>query len=156
MRYNTLEKFINLIIINSGCWGWLGSVDKDGYPIFSFSKYNNRTKRAQRLIYEICHGKFDSNLCVYHRCDNPICLNPEHLFLGTLDDNNKDCSKKGRTKNQNSNVTHCRNGHEFTNENTYIRKRKTGGRICKICCLNRSKNKYRILKCIQKEGLNGK
>lgn len=77
-----------------GCWEWTGCVDSKGYP-----KLRNHYKRvsAHRLSFEIFSGvKPSSSDCVCHRCDNPGCVNPEHLFVGTSSDNMKDMVRKGR------------------------------------------------------------
>lgn len=66
-----------------------GYKDKNGYGI-------KNGKRAHRIAYENYHGAFDKNLLVCHSCDNPPCINPLHLFLGTPKDNMQDKSKKGR------------------------------------------------------------
>ena len=65
------------------------------------------------------------------QCDNPPCVNPEHLFIGTRNINNKDRAAKGRTVTPNMNLTHCKRGHEFTPENTITR--ITGTRLCRTC-----------------------
>ena len=79
---------------NTGCWLWIGSSDPDGYG----SIYLNRKERhrAHRISYKAFNGDFDSNLLVCHQCDVPSCVNPDHLFLGTHQDNVKDMDKKGR------------------------------------------------------------
>jgi hypothetical protein len=71
-------------------------------------------------------------MCVCHRCDNRLCVNPEHLFLGTNADNVADRVRKGRTV-KGPRVTHCKHGHEYTAENTYHTRR--GSRLCRACAL---------------------
>lgn len=77
---------------NTGCWLWLGTI-KGGYGNVAFC---GRTMRTHRLAYELTHGPIPSGLCVCHRCDTPSCCNPDHLFLGTPNDNNQDKIRKGR------------------------------------------------------------
>lgn len=78
---------------NSGCWLWTGTADKGMYGMF----WNGKTMvRAHRFSYEMHFGTVPTGLHVLHRCDTPICVNPNHLFLGTQADNNKDRDTKGR------------------------------------------------------------
>lgn len=74
------------------CWLWLGS-RIHGYGNL---KYQGNAWVAHRLAWTISNGQIPSDLCVLHRCDNPPCCNPKHLFLGTRLDNNRDRMLKGR------------------------------------------------------------
>jgi len=79
-------------VTSSGCWQWNGAHDTRGY---GFVIYDGKRTRTHRLAYLLFKGPV-KNLCVCHRCDNPPCINPEHLFLGTQTDNMNDARNKGR------------------------------------------------------------
>lgn len=79
---------------NGDCWGWTGGVNGDGYPVLGYPY--NRALMAHRFSYVLAYGELPSGLQVLHRCDNPSCSKPEHLFLGTQTDNNLDMRNKGR------------------------------------------------------------
>ncbi len=81
---------------NSGCWLWLGGVHEFGYGVIGLGRRGEGTRKAHRVAWELYHGSIPSGQCVCHRCDVPSCVNPEHLFLGSLSDNMKDCASKGR------------------------------------------------------------
>lgn len=77
-----------------GCWVWTGATrDRLGYGVFSIF---NGYQAAHRFSWQWHRGPIPSNMVVCHTCDNPPCCNPDHLFLGTVADNNRDCRDKGR------------------------------------------------------------
>lgn len=76
----------------SGCWNWTAS-KRAGYGAFGI---DGRTQRAHRVAYQLYVEEIPAGLCCLHRCDNRGCVNPDHLFLGTYTDNNRDCENKGR------------------------------------------------------------
>lgn len=77
---------------NTGCWLWGGNTNESGYAIF----YDAGHISGHRYSYKYFKGDFDLNLFVLHRCDVPCCVNPDHLFLGTHQDNMIDMDSKGR------------------------------------------------------------
>ena len=122
------------------CWIWTASVDQNGYGTCFLG--GKRFAKAQRAGWLIKHGFLDTKLFCCHKCDNPICVNPDHIFLGTQKDNLNDASKKGRTSNKNKYKTKCLKGHKFTEENTYIT--KGGSRVCRKCKTNHNKRIHKI------------
>ena len=78
----------------SECWPWTGTTDRAGYGEIHLA--GNKRMRAHRLSYELHVGPLSASMVVCHRCDNPPCVNPAHLFLGTTLDNNRDRHAKGR------------------------------------------------------------
>jgi hypothetical protein len=75
------------------CWEWIGSKDRDGY---GHIKIKNKMWVSSRFSYELHTGKIPSGMLICHSCDNPSCVNPKHLWLGTDKDNAIDRNKKGR------------------------------------------------------------
>lgn len=119
------EKFWQRVNKTPTCWFWDGPTFGAGYGCFTIKSI---TIGAHRFAYWVTKGTIEQNLFVCHHCDNPICVNPSHLFLGTHLDNMRDCRAKGRSawaKNR-----FCIHGHEFTPENTRVIPR---GRICLTC-----------------------
>jgi len=78
---------------SGSCWVWKSSIHHKGYGQF---RYNGGMKSSHRVAYELSFGKIPTGMSVLHKCDNPICVNPEHLFCGTHTDNMRDMCRKGR------------------------------------------------------------
>lgn len=78
------------------CWVWTGGVDGGGYGCLKAASVGKHTLKAHRVSWEMHNGPIPEGLCVLHRCDNPPCANPNHLFLGTYLDNARDMVTKGR------------------------------------------------------------
>ncbi|UNA05395.1 HNH endonuclease motif protein [Pantoea phage vB_PdeP_F5M1C] len=78
----------------SGCWEWQRATAGKGYGLISIGR--QRQAYAHRVSYFVFNGPISEGLVVRHKCDNPCCVNPEHLEVGTQEDNMQDCKKRGR------------------------------------------------------------
>jgi hypothetical protein len=118
-----------------GCWPWLGTRNsKNASSTHGFFWSGTAYVRAHRFSYELHVGPIPDGMWVLHHCDNPPCVNPAHLFLGTAADNNADSLRKGRRRvpePPQRKRTHCIHGHEFTPDNTY--RTPEGHRHCRAC-----------------------
>ena len=100
MKISNDERFWRRVKKNDTCWLWLGAKNTLGYGTFTVTIDGiKRFLKAHRFALEssgisIPHGKI-----VMHKCDNPCCVNPSHLKIGTIADNNKDTTMKGRNRN---------------------------------------------------------
>ena len=128
---------------NTGCWLWTGGEQRFGYGAIAI---NNKVKTASRVSFILFKGPIKEGHFICHKCDTPQCCNPDHLFSGTQKDNIKDCISKKRLNRKV--IYFCKNGHEFTEQNTYIAKKgtKRQQRVCRLC-VNDAGKRYRRRKC---------
>jgi hypothetical protein len=127
-----------VVPVESGCWEWTGYRTRDGYGSV---KHAGKMMKAHRVAYEAAYDPIPDGMIVCHKCDNPACCNPNHLWLGTDADNQRDMVAKGRHANQRK--THCPKGHRYTESNTY---RSNGKRSCRTCAVGASRARYATIK----------
>lgn len=87
------QRFWKFVKKGNDCWEWTGDKNSLGYGVIRFKKKN---LKAHRVSYKLNKSVIPAGLSVCHFCDNPSCVNPKHLFLGTHQDNMNDRDKKGR------------------------------------------------------------
>lgn len=114
------------VVTSNECWDWAGSVNGRGYAQVRSGK---DIIGIHRISFYIHFGYMPEN--VLHSCDNKRCSNPYHLYDGTHSQNMKDASE--RKLFLNSKKTHCKNDHEFSKENTIIKKNNKNGRSFRQC-----------------------
>lgn len=132
---------------NTGCMLWLGAVSGAGYAV-AYPKGAGRKGGHDYVGRAMLGLKRGDPLQALHTCDTPLCVNADHLFIGTQKDNIRDMIQKGRQHKQGFD-THCKRGHEFTPENT---KRQPGGRMCRTCV----RESYRRYREHNRQDLNAK
>lgn len=136
-------RFWRFVRKTDGCWWWTGSANARGYGSIrpaTGSSVRGKAKMAHRLAWELANGPIPEGHYICHRCDNPSCVNPAHLFVGTPSDNMRDCVAKGRSSIGRARPlahaalrerTHCKYGHPYTADNLYAQ--KNGTRKCRTC-----------------------
>lgn len=128
-------------VTESGCWLWLG-LTKPGKSLeYGLLHAYGRNWPAHRLAWTLYRGPIPEGFQVCHHCDVSLCVNPDHLFIGTNTDNVRDCIQKNRRSYDLSGLfarhaallarPHCLHGHPWTEENTYYE--PSGKRACRAC-----------------------
>lgn len=103
---------IGWTVTESGCWEWNGKRNDNGYGIFDAKRLGYVLARAHRVMYEHVTGETIGDLQLRHKCDNPPCVNPDHLIPGTAADNVQDMVERGRHWMHGR--TRCPNDHDLT------------------------------------------
>jgi len=128
----------------TGCWNWTGprwhKRPHPGNRYGYIGMWNTETKtgraiQCHRAMMIALFGPLTPQQCVCHRCDNVLCVNPTHLFIGSMKDNIMDSRSKGR--HYESRQDHCHRGHPLSGDNVQIRKQSKAkgglGRVCRTC-----------------------
>lgn len=123
------ERLLSKVEKTDSCWIWKGTLNPNNKNARGLISYNGKIQLAHRVSYQLYVGKIPEGLLVCHTCDNGLCVNPSHLFLGTQRDNMQDASRKKRIHNQTKDK--CKYGHPFSEENTKVS--PSGYRRCMIC-----------------------
>lgn len=118
----TVEEFLTNVDCAEGCWPWAGYRQREGYGLVR--KKGQPAEAAHRVAYRLFVGPIPPGMVVMHRCDNPPCVRPDHLRVGTQAENLADMRAKGRAPKPG---THCRRGHPFDGVNG------AGFQICSTC-----------------------
>lgn len=99
-KVKLLRRFMKKVFINeNGCWEWLGSSSANqGGERYGYVRIDGLVQGAHRVSYILRYGEFDSALNVNHKCHNSICVNPEHLYVGTQRENLRDASDRKKQR----------------------------------------------------------
>lgn len=104
IRKPLTQRFWAFVKKTKGCWLWIGTLAKGKWGGYGSIRlpYGKGMIKAHRLSWEMRFGPIPKGLQVCHSCDNPACVRPDHLFVGTQSDNQKDCEKKKRRYHHNN------------------------------------------------------
>lgn len=133
------DRFMSKVKKTSSCWEWTASTIHSGYGRFSVE---GKMLLAHRVSFDLFTGTIPPGYFVCHTCDSPGCVNPDHLFLVTAQDNTDDTISKGRQvvlgPPLDIRSTQCKHGHRYTDKNTYLAITKAGNihRTCRECKKN--------------------
>jgi len=146
--YQLDNRFWDKVNKTDSCWEWTAYLSQVGYGQF---RIDGKTKYAHRLSYESIHGTIPNKLEIDHLCRNHKCVNPNHLELVTTQENTRRGNAGKKTGKLQRAKTHCLQGHEYNDTNTYIRPDE--GRDCRICLRERCRKYQQKLKQIKRQYL---
>lgn len=140
---NDISIVMQKISIDShGCWIWNGYKTRSGYGTIHIG---GKQKRAHRVVYEFIKGSIPDGIELDHLCRNKLCCNPDHLDPV---DHRTNVLRGSGIPAKNAQMTHCKNGHAFTKENTYIKK-NGNSRVCRMCAAAYFRERRKTLrKCL--------
>ena len=125
-------------VVETGCWLWRGAKNSRGYGQMAVrvaGRQRPLSRSVHRIVAELSFGAIPDGMYVCHHCDVRACANPDHLYVGTAKSNAADAVRRGRASNKlaawNASKTHCRNGHPYSESNTY--RTLKGERQCRAC-----------------------
>jgi hypothetical protein len=143
------RRFEDFIDKSGECWEWTGAKNRGGYGIWSKGGNQGLAHRFSLQAVVPCP---DPALFACHRCDNPGCVNPRHLYWGTIRDNTDDMLARRGVYNKGKHMSHCRHGHEMTGDNIRIvGKRRV--RICRECDNAKSRERQRRIRKERRDAL---
>lgn len=152
MTEKQVARFWSWVDKSGDCWVWTGVRRPKVYGYargYGQVSVNQKLLAAHRVSWQLPHGPIPEGLQVCHRCDNPPCVRPDHLFLGTSADNRHDAVVKGRAKAPvHPRRTECRQGHPYDEANTYWT--ANGVQACRTCRRQWSLASYHRRKALER------